>query len=573
MSARKIRQSPVTSLNFNSRIVLLLTALLAVLYLSAGLGMRDPWPPDEPRYVLVAQEMVDSGNWFLPTRGGELYPDKPPLFMWSEAVVYALSGSIRLAFLLPSLLAGLGTLWLVYACGRDLWDRRTGLISALLLLCTFQFLKQTSGGQIDALLCLWTTLAATGFLRHYLRGPAPFWLCLAALACGLGVITKGVGFLPVLFVPIAMLYRRIGHPPGAITPALPSSWRWASVGAFLLPLLTWVVPLLLFSQYDPATAAYRDNILLHQTVDRYSTPWGHFHPFWYYLVRVIPLNWMSLSPLVLFALPHWWRTARSEPRFWLPLVWVALVILFFSASPAKRDIYIYPALPVMALALAPLFDQLLRRTAVQWVYYLLGSVMTLALLAALALTMGWFTLKNPPEIPLAQFTPLFVWIGATALLSGSLLRRQRAFQWLSVILLATWLGYRLFATPLLNDLRSSKGLLQAVAAHIGPDSELGLAGWREQTLLQARLQRTADPALFGLGAPGADQWQAAFDWLKSGSGRWLLFPDKDVPACVDRARAEDLGAYHRSHWLLVTADAIMPPCGPAPQPGDRPHES
>jgi 4-amino-4-deoxy-L-arabinose transferase-like glycosyltransferase len=543
--------------------------LLAALYLSVGLGVRDPWPPDEPRYVLVAQEMVDSGKWFLPTRGGELYPDKPPLFMWSEAVVYALSGSIRLAFLLPSLLAGLGTLWLVYACGRDLWDQRTGLIAATLLFCTFQFLKQTSGGQIDALLCLWTTLAATGFLRHYLRGPAPYWLCLAALSCGLGVITKGVGFLPLLFVPVAMLYRRIGRAPGAITPAMPGVWSAASVAAFLLPLLAWVVPLLILAQQDPAVAAYRDNILLHQTVDRYSTPRGHINPPWYYLLRVIPLNWMSLSPLVLFALPYWWRTARSEPRFWLPLAWVALVILFFSASPAKRDIYIYPALPIMTLALAPLFDQLVRRSAVQWVYYLLGSLMTLALLGALAVSMGWYTLKNPPQIPLAEFSPLFFWVVATALLSGSLFRRKRAFHWLSVILVATWLAYRLFATPLMNDLRSSKGLLRVVSARIGPDAELGIAGWHEQTLLQARLQRSAEPALFGQGSKVADHWQAAFDWLQSGPSRWLLLLDEDVPACVDKSRGDDLGVYHRSHWLLVSADAVMPPCGPAPQSGGK----
>jgi 4-amino-4-deoxy-L-arabinose transferase-like glycosyltransferase len=354
--------------------------LLAARYLSAGLGMRDPWPPDEPRYVLVAQEMVNSGKWLLPTRGGELYPDKPPVFMWSQAVVYAASGSIRPAFLLPSLLAGLGTLWLVYSCGSDLWDRRTGLIAATLLFCTFQFLKQTSGGQIDALLCLWTTLAATGFLRHYLRGPAPYWLCLAALACGIGVITKGVGFLPVLFVPAAMLYRRIGRAPGGITPPTAVGWRWASVGAFFLPLLAWVVPLMLLSQNDPDIAAYRDNILLHQTVDRYSDPWGHFNPPWYYLFRVIPLNWMSLSPLLLFAIPEWWRNARSEPRFWLPLAWVVLIILFFSATPAKRDIYVYPALPVTALALAPLFDRLVQRAAVKWVCFLAASLMTLALL-------------------------------------------------------------------------------------------------------------------------------------------------------------------------------------------------
>lgn len=554
----------------DSRTLPVVALLLAALYLSVGLGLRDPWPPDEPRYVLVAQEMVESGKWFLPTRGGDLYPDKPPLFMWSEAVVYALSGSTRLAFLLPSLLAGLGTLWLVYACGRVLWDRRTGLIAALLLFCTFQFLKQTTGGQIDALLCFWTTLGVTGFLRHYLRGPAPLWLCLAALACGLGVITKGVGFLPVLLVPIAMLYRRIGTAPGGISPALPAGWRLASVGAFLLPLLAWVIPVLLLSQHDEGVAAYRDNILLHQTMDRYANPWGHLNPPWYYVLQVIPLNWMSLSPLILFALPEWWRSARSEPRYWLPLAWVALIILFFSLTPAKRDIYIYPALPVTALALAPLFDRLLDRAGVRWAYYLLASLVTLALLAAWAVTLGWIRVKNPFEIPLDDFAPLFAWVVAAALVTGTLFRRTRSFHWLSAILLATWLAYRLLAPPLVNDLRSSRGLLQEVNLRIGPQGELGLAGWREQTLLQARMQRALEPALFGLGTPTEDEWQAAINWLQDRPARWLLFPDREVPACLDTTRAENVGVYHRSNWLLASTSALTPACQSNTQPGDGP---
>jgi 4-amino-4-deoxy-L-arabinose transferase-like glycosyltransferase len=43
--------------------------LAALLMLGAGIGLRDPWPSDEPRYALVAKQMVASGDWLFPHRG------------------------------------------------------------------------------------------------------------------------------------------------------------------------------------------------------------------------------------------------------------------------------------------------------------------------------------------------------------------------------------------------------------------------------------------------------------------------------------------------------------------------
>jgi 4-amino-4-deoxy-L-arabinose transferase-like glycosyltransferase len=86
---------------------------IAFVVLFAGYGLRDPWPADEPRFVLVAKQMVDSGNWLFPHRGIELYPDKPPVYFWLLALSYFLIGSWRWSFLLPSLLSGMAVLWLV----------------------------------------------------------------------------------------------------------------------------------------------------------------------------------------------------------------------------------------------------------------------------------------------------------------------------------------------------------------------------------------------------------------------------------------------------------------------------
>lgn len=142
--------------------------LIALMVLGAGLGLRDPWPADEPRFALIAKEMVESGQWLFPMRGGEIYPDKPPLFMWGIAIGYLLTGSIKVAFLLPSLLAGLLTIVLVWDLGRRLWNPATGFMAGLLLLFTVQFTLQAKTAQIDALVTCFITLGVYGFMRFLL---------------------------------------------------------------------------------------------------------------------------------------------------------------------------------------------------------------------------------------------------------------------------------------------------------------------------------------------------------------------------------------------------------------------
>lgn len=67
--------------------------LLIIAALAAGIGLRQPQPPDEPRFVLAARTMVESGQWLLPHRGVELYAEKPPVFMWLQAAAYEIVGS------------------------------------------------------------------------------------------------------------------------------------------------------------------------------------------------------------------------------------------------------------------------------------------------------------------------------------------------------------------------------------------------------------------------------------------------------------------------------------------------
>ena len=98
---------------------------------------------------------------------------------------------------------------LVYDLLRRVRGRDVAFTTALTLLITFQFVWQFRQAQIDATLCCLTTLSLYGLLRHLFAGPAFGWFCVGWAAAGLGVITKGVGFLPLLaLIPYSVLALR-----------------------------------------------------------------------------------------------------------------------------------------------------------------------------------------------------------------------------------------------------------------------------------------------------------------------------------------------------------------------------
>ncbi|HEV7715054.1 MAG TPA: glycosyltransferase family 39 protein, partial [Steroidobacteraceae bacterium] len=360
-------------------------ALVVVVLIGTGLGTRLPWPADEPRFALIARDMVHSGDWLFPRVGGDLYPDKPPVYFWLLSLGYLITGSIRASFLIPSFLASCTVVGLVYDLGRRLSGRRAGLAAGITLACTLQFVTAMRGAQIDPTLCALTTLSLYGLLRHLLLGPAWGWYFIAGVAAGLGVVTKGVGFLPLLvLLPYAVMRMR-GFEP---LPRFAGGARWGLVAlGFVLGAAVWLVPMLVAvaTRNEAALVAYRDEILFQQTVHRYAAAWHHLKPWYYFIVEVIPVEWLPFSLLLFWLVPRW-KAAWSarDARIWLPLAWALLALLFFSLSSGKRGIYLFPALPAAVLASAPFLADLFQRRGVQRASLALGGVLVLIAAGLLA---------------------------------------------------------------------------------------------------------------------------------------------------------------------------------------------
>ena len=537
--------------------------ITAVLVLGAGLGLRDPWPADEPRFALVARQMVESGDWLFPHRGIELYSDKPPMLMWLQAAFYTVFGNWRVAFLLPSLLAALGTLWCVQDLGRRLWTRRVGLYAAWALLFTLQFTWQSKKAQIDPLVTFFITLANYGLLRHVLLGPDWRWWTLGWFAAGLGTITKGVGVIALLMLLPAAIASLRGWPRVRVHAR--DARFWLGPLAFVVAVSLWLLPVVAvaLARDLPEYRAYLDDILFRQTAKRYSQSWDHHQPPWYFLSVMLAM-WIPPVLALPWAIPAWWRRLRRrDARYLLPLAWWAMALLFFSIPDGKRDVYIMPALPMMCLALAPLLPGLLRKRWARALLLVLAGLLALLFLAAgLALFGGDGAMAGRLQQQ-RGLTAAGLHAGAWMLLAMGvwgvacvLAFRRRAVVALFSTLGGVWVVFSLVGYPILNDASSSRGVMNAVGKRIGPDAGLGLVAWKEQNLLMA--DRPA--ANFGFKLAWDEQLRRGVAWQAQAPGRWLLVQEEALADCLDPERIELAGISNRRRWWLVPPGSVMGTC-------------
>jgi len=551
---------------------LLLLLGFAAVVLAAGIGLRDPWPADEPRFALIARDMVESGNWLLPRVGGVLYPDKPPLFFWAVAAFYAITGSIRVALLLPGFVAGLGVLWLVTDLARRLWGPRTAIWCGATLLATVQFPLQMKGGQIDGFLCLMTTLGLYGLLRHLLLGPDWRWYTVGGVAAGLGVVTKGVGFLPLFaFLPWLVAVQR-GWPGFRHTWR---DWRWLLAPAgFLLAVSAWLLPMLLATASGGDFAAYRDNILFHQTITRYADSWGHIKPPWYLLTNAVPWLWLPGTLLLPWLVPLWRQDLRNRHAAVLVLsLWIVLVLLFFSASTGKRSVYIFPAAPAFAMLVGLHAERVLRRAGAQRVLVALPI-----LLGSLVVAVALYALGNPHKLAewvtdsvvVFRICMALLAIGVAMLAIVAVCRRRWLRTGFAGSMAVLWLGISVLVAPPIDATRSGAGLMQSVASKVAMDQQLGFVAWPEQFLLHWH----RDAYHFGFRRDPADEVLDAVSWLRQAGDRRVLMPLELAEPCFVAGRATSAGRAHRRDWAIFDRTALSDECtGVPPEPVKLVHYS
>ena len=334
-----------------------------------GLGALGLMDKTEALFVEVGHQMLRSGDWVSPSWNGAPFYDYPVWGYWMVALSFRLFGVTALAARLPVALAAsvvviatFGLLWRLAPAELPPHQRLgRGLLAASVLATTPAWIGWGRTATTDMFLASAITLALYGFALVELAPAAPrprpwegaLGRFALALFAGIAVLAKGpVGLLlPGLVIAVFLTLR--------------GGWRrWLCPGPLLAMALLFLgvtAPWYLAAARANGMA-FIGGFLGFSNLQRFTTVlYAHPGPPWFYLpwLMILVLPWSLLLPLAVVRTRFWrrscWRglgAAEGLPGFLL--LWLVLIVAFFSAAATKLPGYVLPAMPAAALLVAQL---------------------------------------------------------------------------------------------------------------------------------------------------------------------------------------------------------------------------
>ncbi len=306
---------------------------------------------DESRYVSMSKDMFNTKDFLTLYLNKEFFFEKPPLYFWGECLSFALFGKItEFTARFPVALYGAMCGFLTYFMGRKIVSRTYGVVSALILATSLEFLILSKFAILDIVVstCVWFSLCF-GMLTFFCeeKNKKYFWW-LFYIFSGLAVMAKGIpGFVvpfgSMFFISIvSKRFKEIFKP------------QYFIVGFILFFLITLPWHIIMLKLHDPLF--FNEYIMKHH-VSRFlgSKDLGRQQPFYFYILTILwgffPWIISTLSVLIrkIIKKDFEFKNLTDTRRFLLYNGIIALfILLFFSSSKTKLITYILPIYPALA---------------------------------------------------------------------------------------------------------------------------------------------------------------------------------------------------------------------------------
>jgi 4-amino-4-deoxy-L-arabinose transferase-like glycosyltransferase len=265
--------------------------LLAALTFLTALGRGAIGDNDEAFYAESAREMVESGDWVTPHFNYEPRFQKPALYYWVTAALFALVGPQEFAARLLAAVSGIGLVLITTACGRRWYDESVGLLAGAIAATSFGYFALARMSLPDLPLAFFVTLTIWAIFVASLereRNPRQ-WLLVAAVAAALGFLVKGplaLALPGLVVVPILLMERRSYN--------IQFSDIVLAGALFLVIALPWYVVMWLQHGTEYLVGFFVGDNFERFATDRFNDP----RPWWFYL-PIIAGGLLPWTPLML----------------------------------------------------------------------------------------------------------------------------------------------------------------------------------------------------------------------------------------------------------------------------------
>jgi len=342
------------------------------------------WTGTEGRRVQIALEMLQTGNYVVPTLFFEPTFAKPPLHYWILSSAAALLGEGHLALRLPSMLAVWLLATLAFVLQRRAFSETAGWIAALGIVCSPLVVHSFPTAEIDPIFaCL--TAGSICLLAYGASRDSGAFLLLAGGVGALALLSKGVPYL--MFAAGAWtVWIRHRRMRGALL--------------YFVPLLALPLVWVLMLRADPANAAAAE-VAGRETVGRLAGyQWKHLWDLPSYFLRAVLIQ----APLVFWC--FWEHRGKRDARMGADDLLLRMcsgaaivAVLVLALFPQKPTRYLLPNVPLFTFAVAP--------AAAHYALYAgrigafgQASLRVLGVLGALMLmALPWVPAPIPPRTP------------------------------------------------------------------------------------------------------------------------------------------------------------------------------
>jgi 4-amino-4-deoxy-L-arabinose transferase-like glycosyltransferase len=337
-------------------------ALLAALLLAAvipyflNLGVSSIWDANEAFYAQTPREMLEARDYVTPSFNFQLRMNKPVLSYWNVAASYQLFGISEWSERLPIAIGGMVIIGTAFGLGRLLGGTVAGLLAAVVLATSPRLMLLARRIIIDIHITMWTGLVLLCFALAEMRPERRrLYLCLMYVAAGLGVLTKGpvAVFLPaVVFFVYLATQKRLGDLRHMMLPT----------GAIIS--LAIVVPwyYLLYREHG---WEYIGSFIFGENLGRYADAVGEQSRGMLFYIPVMLADLFPWSVMIPLAIVWAIRDERHNAVARLLVAWIAAIVVFFSFSGTKEDLYILPIVPAEAALIGAMLAKAMSFDAAQ----------------------------------------------------------------------------------------------------------------------------------------------------------------------------------------------------------------